>query len=463
MRRPLLAIAPLTLVLCAPLPAQVKLPPYTREVLPNGTVLYLTQRSGLPLVNFRILVKGGTESETAPLAGLSGITAALLRQGTARWTAPQFSEELDSLGGIFGAMNDAEATVINAEFLRKDFDAGLSLVADAVLHPTFPEPEVRKMLARRADALKTTKDNPAGAINSFFHAFYFGAGHAYGHMPDEASLDRIRRSDIVDYYKRLYVGSNLVVIVAGDFDPAMAKARVAEVFGAVPGGTAYAWAQDHPPAPDTASRVLLVDKPDATQTYFVIAQAGAPHASPDRVPLLLVNTLFGGRFTSMVNEALRINSGLTYGASSRLESARMTGALYISSYTKTETTGQAIDMALDVLKRLREKGISAEQLTSVKAYTKGTYPTRTLQTSDEIATQLGEMELYGLGRDEVDQFFARVDAVTVEQANQVIRKYYAADHPTFVLLGNAAKIRDAAAKYGKVTERAARQPGWGSN
>ena len=120
-------------------------------------------------------------------------------------------------------------------------------------------------------------------------------------------------------------------------------------------------------------------------------------------------------------------------------------------------------MALDVLKRLREKGISAEQLASVKAYTKGTYPTRTLQTSDEIATQLGEMELYGLGRDEVDQFFSRVDAVTVEQANQAIRKYYRADHPTFVLLGNAAKIRDAAAKYGKVSERTARQPGWGSN
>ncbi len=92
------------------------------------------------------------------------------------------------------------------------------------------------MVARRADGLKTTKDNPAGAINSFFHAFYFGSAHPYGRMPDEASLDRIRRADIVDYYKRMYVGRNLVVIVAGDFDPATAKARVAEVFGAVPGG-----------------------------------------------------------------------------------------------------------------------------------------------------------------------------------------------------------------------------------
>ena len=113
------------------------------------------------------------------------------------------------------------------------------------------------------------------------------------------------------------------------------------------------------------------------------------------------------------------------------------------------------------MKRLREKGITAEQLASAKAYTKGTYPPRTLQTSDQIANVLGEMELYGLGRDEVDQFFARVDAVTLEQANQAIQKYYRTDNLTFVLLGNAAKIREAAAKYGpKVVERSARQPGW---
>ncbi len=113
----------------------------------------------------------------------------------------------------------------------------------------------------------------------------------------------------------------------------------------------------------------------------------------------------------------------------------MTGAIYISTYTKTETTEKAIDMALDVLKRLREKGITAEQLTSVKAYMKGNYPTRTLQTSDQIATVLGEMELYGLGRDEVDQFFARVDAVTLEQANEVVRKYYARRSSDFRAVG----------------------------
>ena len=257
----------------------------------------------------------------------------------------------------------------------------------------------------------------------------------------------------------MFVGHNLVVIVAGDFDPASAKRRVAETFGAAAGGTAYEWAEDKPPV--ATARVLLVDKPDATQTYFVIAQPGARRLSPDRTALSLVNTLFGGRFTSMINEELRINTGLTYGARSQVEFARLTGALFISSYTKTETTERAIDLALEVLKRLLDKGITAEQLASAKTYTKGTYPPRTVQTSDQIATVLGEIELFGLGRDEVDGFFHRVDAVTLEQANAAIRKYYATGNLTFVLLGNAEKIRTVAAKYGpSVLERSARQSGW---
>ena len=182
---------------------------------------------------------------------------------------------------------------------------------------------------------------------------------------------------------------------------------------------------------------------------------------PDRVPLILVNTLFGGRFTSMINDALRVTSGLTYGASSTVQMVRLDGAITINSYTKTETTAQAIDLALDVLKRFHDQGMTAEQLASAKAYVKGSYPARTVQTADQVANVLGEMELFGLDRDEVDQFFARVDAVTLEQANAVARKYYRTENLTFVLLGNAAKIRDVAAKYGpKVVEKQARQPGW---
>jgi zinc protease len=439
---------------------EVRLPAYTRQVLPNGVVVRLMPRPGVPLVGFRVLVRGGSEAEPANLAGLGGVTAQLLRKGTSKRTADQFSEELDFLGGTFQTADAAQSssTVISAEFLKKDFDRGLELLSDAVLHPAFPEAEVRKTLAQRIDGAKSAKDNPQFAISGYFSAFFFGASHPYGRPADELTLARIQRKDIVDFHSQNYCGKNLVVIVTGDFDPS-AAAKIREVFGAVPAGTAFE--STRAPVVPTGSRLLLVDKPDATQTYFYIGQPGIERKNQDRVKLMLVNTLFGGRFTSMLNDALRVNSGLTYGASSILQQPRLPGAIAITTYTKTDTTEQAIDMAIDILRRLAEKGISVEQLASVKAYVKGTFPMQRLETTDQLAQMLGEMEVYGLGKEEVDDLFSRIDACTLADANAMAKKYYKADNLTFVLVGNAAKIRDVAKKYApKVTEVPITKPGF---
>ncbi|MEI9977022.1 MAG: pitrilysin family protein [Ignavibacteriota bacterium] len=340
MKRLLIALA-----LCGSLAAQVKLPSYTREVLPNGTVTYFMRRSGIPLVRFLVVVKGGAESDPLDRIGVASVTAELLRRGTAQYSAAQFAEEIDGLGGALGANADEQATSISAEFLTKDFDRGLALVSEAVLHPTFPEDEVRKIIARRVDSLKSTKDNAGSAIRPFYQTFFFSSAHPYGRVSDEASYDRIRRAEIVESHKRLFVGKNLVVIVAGDFDLAAAKASVTKTFGPVPAGEPFAFVASASVPRPTAPRVLLIDKPDATQTYFTIAQPGVRRSTPDRVPLILVNTLFGGRFTSMINDALRVNSGLTYGASSSVQMGRLDGAITINTYTKTDTTEKAIDMA----------------------------------------------------------------------------------------------------------------------
>ncbi len=442
---------------------QAKLPQYTKETLPNGAVIAMMPRTGVPLVHFRILVKGGVESDPREMAGLANVTASLLRRGTSKRSAEQFAEELDFLGGTFQAAFDGQlgsATSISSEFLSKDFDPGLDLLADAVLHPAFTESEVRKELARRVDAAKATKDNPQASINSYFRAAFFGGAHPYGHPPDEMTYTRIGRKDIADYHSKFYCGKNMLIVVTGDFNPVAAKTKLAQVFGAVPAGTAYSWTNAAGPA--RRGQLLLIDKPDATQTYFQIAQPGIDKKSPDRTSLDIINTLFGGRFTSMLNDELRVNSGLTYGASAQLEEDRLLGAIVISTYTKTDTTTQAIDMALDVLKRLNEKGISAEQLASAKAYVKGLYPTRRLETIDQLAALIGEIELYGLGRDEVDGYFGRIDAITLDQANATIRKYYKTGDLTFVVLGSADKIREQMKKYDPhATEVQIKAAGWG--
>ena len=325
--------------------------------------------------------------------------------------------------------------------------------------PAFAEDEFKKTLSRTVDSARASKDNLQYATALYFKAFFFGSKHLYGRVSDELNLSKLTRADLVAYQQRLYNGKNMIVVASGDFDPATAAATIARSFGSVLAGNEYKWAAEVPTP--YGRRLLLIDKPDATQTYFTIGRAGLRRTDPDRTTMLLINTLFGGRFTSMLNDELRVNTGLTYGARSYYDQHHETGGVVISTYTRTETTEKAIDLALDVLNRLVTKGITAEQLASAKAYVKGTYPPQHLETSDQTAAVVTDIELFGLNRGEVDDLFSRIDSVTVEQANAVAKKYYGGNDLAFVVLGNASKIRDTVKKYSPmVIEIEARNPGY---
>jgi predicted Zn-dependent peptidase len=451
------------LLAAAALSAQVRLPRYSRQVLSNGAVIDLLPRPGVPLVSVRVLVKGGVESNPAGLDGLASVTADLLRRGTLSRTAERFSGQLDAIGATFSTRVDEQSTILTMEFMRKDTATALDLLADAVLRPAFPEEQVRKALAERTDASRALKDSPMSAAAQYYQVFYFGPGHPYGHplAGDEVSLQRITREAIAGYHARMYSGANLIVVAAGDFEGAGMATALAAAFSGLPAGKPYQWQPAPPPSSSSGPRLLLVDKPDARQTYFWIGSPGITRTNPDRVPLWLVNTLFGGRFTSMLNEELRVKSGLTYGASSRVDENRLPGRITMASYTQTDSTEKAIGLALDVLKRLRENGITAEQLASVKAYVEGMFPPDRLETSAQLAAAIGELELFGLDRGEIDDLFARIDGVTLPQANAVAKKYFGAGDLVFVVVGNAAKIRDIAGKYApRVVEIPITRPGF---
>lgn len=425
----------------------VQLPRYTRQVLDNGVVLLLLPRQDVPLVTLRAVVRGGESVEPPGKAGVAGLTAELLRRGSRDRTGDQFALELDSLGAVFQEGAGLDELSAEIEYLSKDEDKALPLFLDAVLRPTFPEAEFTKARARAVDSARSVKDNPQAAIRGYFRAAYFGSSHPYGRPADEITLAAVQRDDVTGFHSRWFTGRNLIVVAAGRFDPASLTPKLTAAFRELPRGEATVPAAE-PPAPSRGGpQMVLIDKPDATQTYFLLAQPGSRRTNPDRVPLQLVNILFGGRFTSMLNDELRVNSGLTYGANSLLPQNRLTSYQAITTYTQTATTEKTIDLALEVRRRLIANGITAEALTSAKAYLKGTFPADELETGSQLASLLTELELYGLDRAEIDQLFAKVDAVTVEQANAVARRYYGSDRLLFVLLGNAAAIRAGVKKY----------------
>jgi len=428
-------------------PAQtLKLPPHEKITLKNGMTVLLMEKRGVPMVSFAGIIKAGSTADPVGQEGLASLTAGLLRKGTTKRSAQKFAEDLDFIGASFAAEASMDFSSVSAECLTKDLDKGLDLLSDAMLHPAFPQVEVDKLLSQSVDGIKAAKDDAQSVVLSYYYGYLFGK-HPYARSEegDEASLARIKRAAIVKFYETNYTPGNTILAVAGEFNPSQMKAKLEEVFG---GWMTRGAAPPALSAPQQVKgkRLLLIDKPDSTQTFFAIGNVGTSVTDPDRVRVRVVNTIFGGRFTSQLNEALRVESGLTYGAQSFFDAKQQPGAFAIFSYTKNDSTVQAIDLALQVLEKLHKDGVTADELASAKAYIKGQFPP-SIETSGQLAQRIASNEFYGLTDDEINQLEARIDAVTLPATKQVIEKHFPAADLVFLLIGKASEIRPAVGKY----------------
>src|SRR5215470_1285470 len=157
----------------------LKIPPHERIILKNGLTLLVMEKHGVPIVSFSAIVKTGSAVDPAGQDGLAGITAGLLRKGTQKRTAQQFASDLDFIGGSFDSGADSDYTTISAEFLTKDLDRGLDLFSDALLHASFPQTEVDKLLAQSVDGIKAAKDQAESVLGTYYAGYLYGT-HPYG-------------------------------------------------------------------------------------------------------------------------------------------------------------------------------------------------------------------------------------------------------------------------------------------
>lgn len=456
-------IAIAVLLLCSLASAQapkLKLPPFTKAKLKNGMTVYLMEKHEVPLVSVAMIVRSGGVADPVGKEGAASLTADLLRKGTPTRTADQVSQQLDFLGAISGTDTSADLTRIRAEFMKKDVSEGLDIVSDLLQHPNFPDAEVTKLVAQRVDQIRSAKDRAAAVLNMYFYGYLY-ANHPYARPEDgdENSLKAITRDDIVAYHKAHYTPDNTVLAVAGDFSAAEMQKLLEAKFGGWTGKAVPAPAVPQP-KPVVGKRLLLIDKPDSTQTYYEIGNVGIARNNPDRTYIEVVNTLFGGRFTSMINSELRIKSGLTYGARSFFDMRKVPGAFAISTYTKNASTEKAIDLTLEVAKRLHDKGITQEELDSAKAYIKGQFPP-SIETAGSLANLLATLDFYGLDEREINELYQRIDSMDLATSKRIIQQYFPLDNLTFVVIGKASEIEPVLKKYAdKIDKKSITQPGF---
>ena len=460
MKRIILSVLLLCVMASAQTAPKLKFPAYTKSKMKNGLTVYLIEKHEVPLVSVAFVVKSGAVADPTGKEGVASVTASLLRKGTETRTADQVSAQLDFLGATFSADASPDMSRGRAEFMKKDAAEALDILADLLQHPNFPEAEVTKLLAQRTDRIRSAKDQAGAVLDTYFYGYVYGK-HPYGRPDsgDENSLKAITRDDVVAFHKAHYAPDNTTLVIAGDFVPAEMQKLVDTKFGGWTGKAAPAAAVPQPTAV-TGMRLLLIDKPDSTQTYYEIGNVGIARNNPDRTYINVVNTLFGGRFTSMINSELRIKSGLTYGARSFFDMRKVPGAFAISTYTKNATTGQAIDKTLEVAKRLHDQGITQEELDSAKAYIKGQFPP-SIETAGDVANLLATLDFYGLDEREVNELYARIDSMDLATSKRIIQQYFPLDNLTFVVIGKASEIEPVVKKYaGKIDKKSITQPGF---
>ena len=433
---------------------------YEKYTLDNGLTIMLMPKRDVPLISVNALVRVGAVHD--PVGGMAEIAAQSLMLGAAGESKQQIEQQVDFLGASLDVSADLEGSSVRADFMAKDCDTMLRLVSNVLQRPDFDAEEFAKLKARSIAGLELDKQSPKSVIRRYFSALFFGS-HPYGNPVSgtQNSLERLTLSDVKAFYNRFYQPGNTTLCVVGDFEVDAMKTLLAQQFGG--------WEAREVGAPlDLKSglagaglpRVLLVNKPDALETTFMVGGKGIARNNPDYVGVAVINTILGGRFTSWLNDELRVNSGLTYGAYSRFVPFCDSGVFLMSTFTQTESTEQALDLALETYQRLWTQGIDAATLASAKAYVKGQFPPR-YQTCAQLAGLLADMALYGFDESYINDFQQQVDQLTEADCQRLIHQYFPRKSLQFVLIGNADIIAPVAEKYGTVIQTNITAAGFG--
>jgi predicted Zn-dependent peptidase len=433
--------------------AQFKLPEYETVTLDNGLRVYLMEKKDVPLISFSAVFDGGVIKDGGT-SGIASFTAEALRFGTTNFTKSQIDSIFNFYGSNVSTYANADYSGLYTQFMKENTETLLPVIQEIVLSPTFPNVEIEKRKQRWVAELDQAKESPRSVIGSYFNKHIFG-NSPYGNPAHgtKAGIENLSFKNIQEFYKTNYRPESSAIALVGDFNSAEMKKIIQQYFGG--------WRNNSPKklsdlmmvnTPFTNPSVYLINKNNATETTFMIGGYGTKMNNADQIQLDVINTILGGRFTSWLNDELRVNAGLTYGARSRFAQYKYSGAFYVSTFTATKNTEAAIDLALKTYNRLFEKGIDEETLLSAKNYVKGQFPPD-YETAGSLAGFLAQKYIYGLDDSYINNFENEVNGLTIEKANELIKKYFPKDNLQFVLIGKADEIGDVAAKYGKVIEK----------
>jgi zinc protease len=419
----------------------VKFPPYEIRKLSNGLQVVIVSHHEQPAVTVRLVVRAGAARDPKGKMGVAMLTAALLDQGAANRTAEQIADAIDFVGGILDTGAGTDLSYVDTVVLKDSLALGLQLMADVVRRPTFAPDEIERQRQQAMSGLQVAAEDPDNLASQIIDRLIYGF-HPYG-LPGTGtaeSLAGLTRQDFVQFHQQYYVPNNALIAVVGDIKPDEALAGLEKAFGDWQPREVAPFQPIDPPAP--TRRLVVIDKPDAVQTEIRVGQVGIPRKHQDFLPMDQAVKILGGEGANRLQQVLRSQRGLTYGASADLETYRTAGGIVAETDTRTEATAEVLRVTIDEFYRLQRERVFDGELQGAQAYLAGHFPL-TIETPNAIAAQVLNQLVYELPLEDLQTYPERVRSVTPDDVQRVARAYFRPDRLSIVLVGNAdAFIRD---------------------
>ncbi len=416
-------------------PHPVTFPPFEIKKLANGLTVVLVSQNEQPAVSVRLIVRAGAAQDPKGKLGLAMLTATLLDQGAGSRTAQQIADDIDYIGGILSIGAGTDLSFINAIIMKDDYQAGLALMSDVVRRPTFLQAEIERQRQQALSSLKVSAEDPESVAGLVIDRLIFGF-HPYG-LPGSGtreSLQSLTRADFVEFHKRYFVPNNALVAIVGDISAADAMTGIEKYFGDWTAGNLPKFEPIAPPEP--TKRVIVIDRPDAVQTEIRVGHLGVARKHDDFETLDQAVKILGGEGANRLQQVLRSQRQLTYGASADLDGYKDSGAIVAETDTQTANTAEALRVIAEEFSRLQRERVNEAELEAAQDYAVGHFPL-TIETPDQIATQVLNQLFYELSVEELPKYRDRVLGVSPDDIQRVARFFLRPDRLSVVLVGNA--------------------------
>jgi predicted Zn-dependent peptidase len=404
----------------------------TKIELPNGLRIIAEEMPHTYSVSMGVFTRVGSRYESAQLSGISHFLEHMFFKGTARRSPKQISEAVEGVGGVLNAYTSLNTTCYYAKVANIHFDRAVDAISDMLINSLFDPKEIEKERQVIIEEINMCLDQPSDWVHQLLDEIIWGDQPLGRNIAGTAeTVTRIGRDDLLAFRDQHYIYSNTVVSIAGNVPTTTMVDAWVHALGDYRSGTRR---QPEPTrAPQPGPQVRLLDKP-TEQVNFCIGLPAVSFWDSDRRPLQVLNTVLGADMISRLFQEIREERGLAYSIYSYTAEFEDAGKWVICGGVEPSKVHEAIAACLAELRKLRDEGITEEELQRVKEQVKGGILLG-LEDSWSVASRNGaHMLRYGCVIP-VEQVVAEIEAVTQEDVLRVAQRLIRPDALHLAVIG----------------------------